>query len=178
MPIAPLMLEHRLIERMISAMKDEIVRMEQTGRVTPRFIDLVIDFIRTYADRCHHGKEEDILFALLSQKKMSEPDKKTMDELIQDHRRARSMTARLVAASDRWASDDGGSVDDIISALKELVSFYPGHIEREDRHFFIPIMGYFSVHEQDDLFEAFGEFDRKLVHEKYRSVVEKIAGIE
>ena len=33
--------------------------------VDPVFIDTAVDFIRTYADRCHHGKEEDLLFKAL-----------------------------------------------------------------------------------------------------------------
>jgi hemerythrin-like domain-containing protein len=60
--------------------------------------------------------------------------------------------------------------------MKGLVDFYPGHIEKEDRRFFIPCMAYFSSREQDDMLEAFREFDRRLIHEKYRSVVEKFEG--
>jgi hypothetical protein len=37
-------------------------------------------------------------------------------------------------------------------------------------------MAYFSSREQDDMLEAFREFDRRLIHEKYRSVVEKFEG--
>jgi len=65
MPIAPLMIEHRLIERMIKVMKNEVNVISATGRARPEFIDAAVDFIRTYADRCHHGKEEDILFRQL-----------------------------------------------------------------------------------------------------------------
>ena len=36
--------------------------------VDPVFIDTAVDFIHTYADRCHHGKEEDILFKALAAK--------------------------------------------------------------------------------------------------------------
>ena len=85
-PIAPLMIEHRLIERMIKAMSDELNRMETTGKADPGFIETAVDFIRTYADQCHHGKEEDILFRDLEKKPMAEDHKQIMNELLEEHR--------------------------------------------------------------------------------------------
>ena len=58
MPAGPLMIEHRLIERMIKVMQSELVKMRQQNQADVIFIDTAIDFIRMYADRCHHGKEE------------------------------------------------------------------------------------------------------------------------
>ena len=52
--------------------------------------------------------------------------------------------------------------------LEELVEFYPKHIDKEDKHFFIPCMAYFSEAEQADLLARMQEFDRMLIHEKYR----------
>lgn len=176
MPIAPLMLEHRLIERMIKAMKLDIQRIDRTGKVEPGFIDLAIDFIKTYADRCHHGKEENILFHLLSEKNMSQPDKRTMGELSDDHERLRSIANRLIEARNRFGGSGNAGAGKIRSIMHELVTFYPVHIEKEDKHFFIPCMEYLTAHEQDDMFEAFAEFDRKVIHDKYRAVVERIEG--
>ena len=56
MPIGPLMKEHRLIERMIALMEKELGRLNAGEELDPGFIDIAVDFIRTYADRCHHGK--------------------------------------------------------------------------------------------------------------------------
>ncbi|HMF30231.1 MAG TPA: cation-binding protein, partial [Candidatus Lokiarchaeia archaeon] len=61
-PVAPLMIEHRLIERMIAVIKKSLPAMRESQTVAPTFIDTAVDFIRMYADRTHHGKEEDILF--------------------------------------------------------------------------------------------------------------------
>jgi hypothetical protein len=59
---APLMIEHRLIERMIGIIKRILSQIEKEEKIDPVFVDTTVDFIRTYADRTHHGKEEDILF--------------------------------------------------------------------------------------------------------------------
>ncbi|MBI5606241.1 MAG: cation-binding protein, partial [Deltaproteobacteria bacterium] len=82
LPIAPLMIEHRLIEKMIGIIQKEIDRAELQKRIDPEFIDLAVDFIRMYADRCHHGKEEDILFRDLGQKPLSAEHKRIVEELV------------------------------------------------------------------------------------------------
>ena len=79
-PIGPLMREHRLIERMVSLMKDQCDLIESSGNADPVFIETAVDFFRTYADKCHHGKEEEILFRDLAAKPLEPGHKKTMDE--------------------------------------------------------------------------------------------------
>ena len=59
MPIDPLVTEHRLIERVTKLLEKELCKARENGL---RFLVITIDFLRTYADRCHHGKEKGILW--------------------------------------------------------------------------------------------------------------------
>jgi hemerythrin-like domain-containing protein len=172
MPIAPLMIEHRLIERMIQVIARELTRIEDTGEVDPGFVDLAVDFVRTYTDGCHHGKEEDILFRDLQAKPLSDELKIILDELIEEHRQGRRVVGELVQAKDEYIRGRHESISRIISSLRHLVDFYPVHIEKEDRHFFLPCMRYFSKEEQDAMLNEEYDFDRNLIHSKYRAVVE------
>jgi len=180
-PIGPLMIEHRLIERLIALMGQELTRIKDNVAVDPEFafpdpvfIDIAVDFIRTYADRCHHGKEEDILFAELAKKDLSPVHRQAMAELIEDHVWARQTTASLVEAKNDYLREKAGALDDLLLHLEEMVLFYPKHIEKEDKHFFIPCMQYFSEAEQAQLLERMAEFDRRMIHEKYQGIVEGI----
>jgi hemerythrin-like domain-containing protein len=175
-PIGPLMVEHRLIERMIAIVKDELSEINKGKKANPLFIDTYVDFARTYADRCHHGKEEDILFRDLAKKKLSPEHKKTMDELVEEHIYARKTVGELVAAKDRYVQGDKDALKEITIKLSALAEFYPKHIQKEDKHFFFPILDYFTKQEQDAMLQEFWEFDRKLIHEKYQQVVGKLAG--
>jgi hemerythrin-like domain-containing protein len=144
LPIAPLMIEHRLIEKMIAEIQREIDQCEQRKKINPEFIDLAVDFIRVYADRCHHGKEEDILFRDLSKKPLSGGEKQIMNELIEEHRQGRKTVADLVGAKGDYLRGDQEALSRMLTLMKFLVDFYPRHIEKEDRHFSLPIMNYFS----------------------------------
>jgi hemerythrin-like domain-containing protein len=181
LPIGPLMIEHRLIERMLALMGAELTRIKDNVAVDPEFafvdpvfIDTAVDFIRTYADRCHHGKEEDILFAELAKKDLSPEHRRTMEELIQEHAWARETTASLVRAKEGYLLEKPGALNELLQHLEQLVEFYPKHIEKEDKHFFMPCMAYFSDAEKAEMLRRMMEFDQKQIHEKYRSVVEGI----
>jgi len=176
MPIGPLMIEHRLIERMVSLLNEELHAIEKNNEVHLELIDSAVDFFRTYADRCHHGKEEDILFRDLAEKKLSSEHKRIMDELIQEHVFGRETVGKLFSAKERYGNGDKDALKEIIGFLKELAEFYPAHIEKEDKHFFMPCMEYFSKGERDAMLQECWEFDRKLIHEKYRLVVERFEG--
>lgn len=87
-PIGILMWEHRLIERVIGLFPEHVARIGRTGTVDTFFIENAVDFIRTYADRTHHGKEEDILFRQLEGKNMSPEHRKIMVD--RSHQRTHS----------------------------------------------------------------------------------------
>jgi len=171
-PRGPLMIEHRLIERMISIIKDALTQIESTQVVDPVFVDTAVDFIRTYADRTHHGKEEDILFRDLGKRDLSAEDKRLMQELIDEHVFGRQTTQALVEANTRYRNGDETALSDITSKLRTITEFYPKHIEKEDKVFFPACRVYFTDEEDQAMLAEFWEFDQKMIHEKYKSVVE------
>jgi hemerythrin-like domain-containing protein len=174
LPIDSLMQEHRLIERMISQMRKELLTMKSTNEVNSKFIDVAVDFIRVYADRCHHGKEEGVLFRELSSKQMSSEHTGMIRELIDEHVYARRTTSNLVKAKDRYVKGDGEARSDVWKLLNDLVEFYPRHIEKEDKRFFYPSMNYFTGQEQEAMLNEFWDFDRKVVHEHYAKVLDEL----
>ena len=165
LPIGSLMREHRLIERMVS-----LIKIEETD-VDSSFIDDVVDFFKTYADRCHHGKEEDILFKKLLAKDLKEEHRKMVHNLVKEHAYARKTVIKLNEANIRYTQGKKDAANEVKDLLKELSVFYQKHIEKEDKHFFYPSMDYFSKSELDAMLDDFWEFDRKMIHEKYERLI-------
>jgi len=172
MPVGPLMKEHRLIERMIRIMNAKLENIKEEDKVASSFIDTAVDFIRTYADRCHHGKEEDILFRDLAKKRLSDEHKRIMNELVEEHKLGRNNVKKLILAKENYIKGDKNALKDIMSNIEILVKFYPKHIEKEDKHFFIPCMDYFTEKERDTMLNEMWKFDKNMIHEKYTKVVE------
>ena len=168
-----LMKEHRLIERMISIIKDALAQIKATNKTDPVFVDTAVDFIRIYADRTHHGKEEDILFRALEKKPLSAEHRKIMSELVAEHGLARQNVKGLAEAHREYSRGENQALSGIVGYLAQITRLYPEHIRKEDERFFIPVMGYFGEDERDVMLSEFFAFDRGMIHEKYRKVVER-----
>jgi hemerythrin-like domain-containing protein len=174
LPIEALMNEHRQIERMISLIRKELLKMEKTAAVDSKFVEPLVDFIRIYADLCHHGKEEGILFREMSTKPISNEHSLMIRVLIEEHVYARKTTSNLEQANLRYANGEVEAREDVGECLNDLAEFYPKHIQKEDKQFFYPSMEYFSPQEQEVMLQEFWDFDRKLIHEKYARVLDEL----
>lgn len=174
-PVGMLMWEHRLIERVIRLFHVQAARIRETSRVDTAFIETAVDFIKTYADRTHHGKEEDILFKRLAGCPMPPEMTRLMEELMNEHVFARNVVKGLVEAKDRYIAGED-TLPDIVGRLRSLAEFYPVHILKEDRDFFHQSMRFLSEAEQLDMLREFEDFDRKMIHEKYRDIVVGLTG--
>ena len=160
-PRGPLMIEHRLIERMISLIDKEVKKIEKNNILNQSFIDTAVDFIRTYADRTHHGKEEQILFRDLSRRKLSDKDKTMMGELIREHIIGRSTTADLDKSAAEYQKGDRAALPTVMQNLRKIADFYPKHIAKEDKVFFPSAMKYLSESEQGAMLADSGNSTEK-----------------
>ena len=176
-PRGQLMIEHRLIEKYLAR---AAARIEATPESAwdPLLVDSVVDFIRTYADRTHHGKEEDILFAELGKRSLRPPDAEGMRELLAEHRLAREKVREIVALNGQYRAGDLGVVTRIKEIVAWLAAFYPVHIRKEDARFFPDTEKYFEPQELATMLSQFNDFDRAMIHEKYRAALDQLVGEE
>ncbi len=170
LPVGPLMKEHRNIERMVALIADEAERLaaDNGEEPNPDFNYDALTFMREYADECHHGKEEDILFEELQDRDISEEHQEIMERLLNDHARGRELAAGLEEATDRWEDGDEAARGDMVEALQGIAELYPDHIATEDDDFFIPVMEYFSDDEQEEMIEEMWDFDHDLFTDVYQ----------
>lgn len=171
LPIGPLMVEHRLIERMIRVMAAQAKLIETEGRADPRDIEKILLFLREFVDRCHHGKEEDILFRALDRKALSPEHRRLMDGLIEDHGLGRRLARAAAEANARYRGGETGALSGVADALRQLVALYPEHIRKEDHEFFIPAMDYFNPDEKDALLHAGWTADSLLLRQGYEALL-------
>jgi hemerythrin-like domain-containing protein len=113
--------EHRVIERALNA-------LELLGPTpNPARLAALVDFFRTYADRWHHGREEDLLFATLAEE-VPAPLMESMVDLLEEHEQGRRLVAELAdqPAPERRA--------ELITAYCAMLR---AHIRREDGVLFV-----------------------------------------
>lgn len=169
-PIDFLMEEHNLITRMISLFEKEIALLK-TSNGDHCFINSAIDFFVSYGDKTHHGKEEDILFRELGQKDLSEEHRNEMAELIEEHILAREKIKHLKEINQKFIDGDSSVQPALVEALEDMSTFYVQHIEKENTHFFVSARKYMNDEEWEVMMKEFAEFDRSVIHEKYKDMI-------
>ena len=101
-PAGSLVTEHRLLDRYLLLMKKQAELMDRGKNPDRVFIERLIDFFKTYAHRCHYGKEEEILFQRLYVKRLLPEHKRVIDGLVLEHIRERGLLDRLEIAKDKF----------------------------------------------------------------------------
>lgn len=173
LPVGPLMKEHRFIERMIAIIGKECRKIAKTNQPDLLFLGDVVDFFKVYADKYHHGKEEDILFARLRKKLISDQHSAIIDRLLSDHCIGRKIIADLENTAGRFSHGCISAAVEISEKLDGLRELYPPHIELEDKHFFLPCMGYFDDKERGKMLADFAIFDKGKAYDKYKEMVKR-----
>ena len=170
MPGGTLNIEHRLIEKMIELADKELVKIKKTKRVNTVFIEAFADFIHIFVDLTHNGKEEEILFKGLQNKKISTNDSRMMQELLVEHINARIINEELIRANRDYIFGDSRGLDVIIEKLSFLTNFYPVHIRKEDEDFMPNAEKYFTEEELNKMLDDFLKFDAEMIREKYNKL--------
>jgi len=169
-PLDLLMQEHNLIAKLTTIIKKKLPTIKEK-KANACLIQKIIDFFVTYGDKTHHGKEEDILFREVGRKDLSDELRKILAELLEEHVQAREKLKKLEEANNEYSNGDDLAYEKIVKVLEELVIFYPAHIDKENNHFFKQAMEYFNDIELETMTKEFAEFDRSIIHEKYKAVV-------
>lgn len=119
-PMTELVEEHRLIKRWAALIPAVVDIMDLTNTGHREFILDGIDFIRSYADRFHHAKEEEILFGYFDR------DSPAIRAFVIEHEIARGHVRQAEAG---LVARDRDMVAEHLTAYAELLS---SHIKRED----------------------------------------------
>lgn len=169
--------EHDLIKRVIVVLERESGRIGEGRGVGPAFVDNIVDFFYTYADRVHHGKEEEVLFRELDDEALAPEHRQMMEELVREHVEMRHVTEDLVEAKERYVEGDEEALKLVEDAIGRLSDLYPGHFRTEEETFFAAIEPYRDDSEQRAVLEGMRGHDRAMIHEKYGTLVDNLEAV-
>jgi hemerythrin-like domain-containing protein len=121
--------QHRLILRVATAF--ERATADPATRAPLRDIEAFILFFRLFTDACHHGKEEDLLFAAMEDHGVGGPGG-PIDAMREEHRFGRSLVRSMADALPRLHAGDAAAVAAFHRDAGAYIDFIRAHIARED----------------------------------------------
>ncbi|HEV8310296.1 MAG TPA: hemerythrin domain-containing protein [Methylomirabilota bacterium] len=157
--------EHEAILRALAILERAGERLAAGQPLSEPALAELVELIRTFADRCHHGKEEDQLFPALRAKGVGEP----LAVFLEDHVEGRGYLGTLSSpapAAERAA------------AARRYVGLLRDHIQRENEVLFPMADDVLTADEHADLAKRYEEVERRVVgpgvHEKLLAALDRL----
>ena len=175
--IEMLMNEHRLIERVLDGLVGFAEEAQRTGGTEKAELSRFVKFLREFADACHHGKEEDILFTAMVEHGFPR-EGGPIAVMLHEHDQGRGLIRILrerAEQADPWSDADRREVGAVAAGYAELLR---AHIHKEDAILYpmaeqhLPPETMQSVSEACDRYEEAPERSGK--HEQLHALAEEL----
>lgn len=172
-----LMQEHRVIERVLTVLEQAVARMESGAAVRPGLFLEAADFIKNFADGCHHHKEEGVLFTAMVNAGVP-GHAGPIPVMLAEHEEARRYTQAMREAAERWEGGDDEAPVQVRRAARGYARTLRQHIAKEDGILF-PLAGQaIAGNRQAEVLAEFERVEHEDVvagtHEKYTALAERL----
>jgi len=173
-PAGDLMEEHRVVERMLAVVSKAADMLDAGQQLDGNVFANAADFFKNFTDRCHHGKEEKLLFVKLVERGLS-GEVGPIAVLLREHEDGRAHVRKIAELSSKPLSERTGS--DLVKQVRAYADILKPHIQKEDSVLFPMANWMLTPDDQKELEEGFEEIEEKVmgpgVHERYHHMIEE-----
>ncbi len=177
-PTETLKHEHQIILIVLDAAEREAQTIQKEGQLHAQRLEQMIDFFRNFADRCHHAKEEKLLFAKMHERGVP-LERGPLAVMLHEHNEGRRRVSAMADALPAAGSDDPTSIVTVRDNLIGYVQLLRAHIAKEDGVLFPMADQLLKSGDQQELTEAFDRIEAEElgegVHEKYHQLAHRLA---
>jgi len=162
LPTEHLEQEHRVILKVLACLEKIVERCRANGKLEVQHLRDAIGFFREYADRCHHGKEEDHLFPAMEQKGFSRQFGPT-GVMLYEHELGRNYIKGMSDALEEYEQGDGHAARRVCENATAYITLLRQHIDKENHCLFPMANQVFAQVDQSRLSEVFRKVDEEKV---------------
>lgn len=157
-PTETLKHEHQIVLAVLCGAEREAQEIQSTGEVDVEKMRDILEFFRVFVDKCHHGKEERLLFPRLEERGMS-AEVGPISVMLREHMEGRNEVAAMADALERHQEGDASAADGLAYHLLAYVELLHDHITKEDNVLFEMADEALSEEDDRELSAAFNELE-------------------
>lgn len=169
--------EHKAIKLMLRVLDVVCNRLESGERVDHEDFEKILKFIRIFADRCHHGKEEDVLFPALEEVGIPR-EGGPIGVMLMEHDMGRSYVRAMSEAIARCKGGDVKAISNIISNARNYIALLTQHIEKEDNILFLMADNTLPEEKQNRILKEFERIEHERIgigkHEELHKLLHRL----
>jgi hemerythrin-like domain-containing protein len=168
--------EHLEIKEMLSVLNKIVEKAALEQNVSIEDLVDILNFIRIFADKCHHGKEESILFPALENAGIPRYGG-PIGVMLLEHEEGRRYVKAMNKAVEEYRGGSPNALEEFIENARNYISLLEQHIWKEDNILFNLADQYIPVEYQVEIMEKFRVFEEKEIgeeHEKQLRVLRRL----
>jgi hemerythrin-like domain-containing protein len=127
--------EHDAILKMLDALDRTSRQLAANGAVPPSTLQGLVEFFQLFADRCHHGKEEDLLFPLLEAKGLPR-GRGPIAVMLAEHDHGRGLVRDMAAAASDYEAHPAPAAKRWVAAAGNYSALLREHVMKENNVLF------------------------------------------
>jgi hemerythrin-like domain-containing protein len=151
--------EHRTIELVLTALEGMATLVDQQGRLDAVDAGKAIDFIRSFADKYHHAKEEDLLFVEMESVGFSR-EAGPIAVMLYDHDAGRRHVRQMDEARAAYLKNDKAAAANFAEHASQFAALLRAHIQKEDNILYPMADDALGEASQKALLEGFARADK------------------
>ena len=175
-PIQDLSEEHGAIMLMLKIMEKVAKKLKRGEDVDKYHLKKIVEFLKNFADRCHHGKEEGILFPELVKKAAN---RIIVNELLGEHKTGRDFIRGMAESLVGYKPGNPDAIHIAVNA-QGYIQLLTEHIRKENI-LFTRVDKQLSKKLQGKIEERFENLERDVIgigkHEEYHGWLKKFKEI-
>ncbi len=149
--------EHALILEALDAIERKVSALEAGAAPDRAYFEQAVQFLRTFADQCHHGKEESLLFKTMVDRgfpRQAGP----IAVMLYEHETGRSFI-RGIAEGVAAVGTDPAAANRIIENGRGYIDLLRAHINKENNILFPMADNVLTPEDQERLGKEFERFE-------------------
>lgn len=169
--------EHRVIERVLAAL-DALTHRPAAESLADW--KKTLDFIRHFADECHHFKEEVVLFPAMEEHGIPR-EGGPIGMMLIEHEEGRGYVRGMAAAITLVESKDEAAIGTLVQNAQAYIRLLREHIQKEDEILYPMAERVIPAAEQSAMLTQFAEHEAKEMgagaHERYLKIAKELEGV-
>ena len=172
-----LMDEHVVIVRVLDTLETAVQTAPVNKAVRSEFFLTAADFIRGFADGCHHRKEENVLFQAMNRSGVAVQGG-PIGVMLNEHEQGRVLTRTMRSGAEKWQAGQQEGKAEALKAAEQYILLLRQHIAKENNVLFPMSDRAISTANQEQVAEDFERVEHEEtgegVHEKYLALAESL----
>lgn len=176
-PTDELKKEHRAIKIMLNILTEVARRLEAGRGADLKDLSDILEFLKVFADRCHHAKEEELLFPAMEKAGIS-GEQGPIAMMLSEHQAGRALVKDMEESISGISRGEDRAGLNFARQARAYADLLAAHIEKEDNILYPLADSRLSKKTQENLKTGFNRIEREIIgpgrHQEFHRLLDRL----